>query len=119
MTETRTPYPVLVDGAPGPGAVPRGLWLVTWLLLAPHWVVLAFVGWPSTAALMTDEYPPFCLDQGGADPGSAPVIAGPRRPSGVPGGAVPMAPAPAAYPASRPITGRAGVSPRSAPLPST
>jgi Domain of unknown function (DUF4389) len=47
------------------------------------------------AALMTDRYPPFRLDQGGTDPGSAPALPGPPPPSGVPGGPTPVAPAPA------------------------
>ena len=48
------------------------------------------------AALMTDRYPPFRLDQGGIDPGSAPALPTPPPPSGVPGGPVPLAPAPLA-----------------------
>ena len=44
------------------------------------------------AALLTDRYPPFRLDQGGIDPGTAPVSPTPQAP-GVPGG---PAPAPAA-----------------------
>jgi Domain of unknown function (DUF4389) len=46
------------------------------------------------AALMTDSYPPFRLDQGGADPGSVPTPLLPVQPSG-PGGVGPVVPAPA------------------------
>lgn len=46
------------------------------------------------AALMTDRYPPFRLDQGGNDPGSAPVVPTPPGPSGVTDGPTPAAPAP-------------------------
>jgi hypothetical protein len=48
------------------------------------------------AGLMTDRYPPFRLDQGGTDPGSAPAIPTSPPPSGVPGGPAPVAPAPVA-----------------------
>ena len=48
------------------------------------------------AALMTDRYPPFRLEQGGTDPGSTPAIPTPPPPSGVPGGPAPVAPAPVA-----------------------
>jgi uncharacterized protein DUF4389 len=42
MTENRTPYPVRVDASATPSAS-RGLWLVKWLLLVPHFIVLVFL----------------------------------------------------------------------------
>jgi uncharacterized protein DUF4389 len=64
MTENRTPYPVRVDAALDP-SVSRGLWLVKWLLLIPHFIVLFFL-WVAFLAvsvaaffaiLITGRYP--------------------------------------------------------------
>jgi hypothetical protein len=42
MTENRTPYPVHVDASLDP-SLSRWLWLVKWVLLIPHYVVLFFL----------------------------------------------------------------------------
>jgi hypothetical protein len=64
MTDSRTPYPVRVNAAPEPSAS-RGLWLVKWLLLIPHFLILFFL-WVAFcvvsvmaffAILITGHYP--------------------------------------------------------------
>jgi hypothetical protein len=69
VTEHRTPYPVRVDAALDP-SVSRGLWLVKWLLLIPHFVVLFFL-WVAFLAvsvvaffaiLITARYPRALFD---------------------------------------------------------
>jgi hypothetical protein len=64
MSESRDPYPVHVDASLDP-STSRGLWLIKWLLLIPHYVVLAFL-WVAFLAvsvvaffsiLVTGRYP--------------------------------------------------------------
>src|SRR5215207_9434602 len=65
QTATHPSYPVRVEGRLEPG-LSRGLWLVKWLLLVPHIIVLVFlwtwrVSYYGYSALGTDRYPPFTL----------------------------------------------------------
>jgi hypothetical protein len=64
VTESTTAYPVRVDGSLDP-TLSRGLWLLKWLLLLPHIVVLVFL-WTAfvllsvvafLAILVTGRYP--------------------------------------------------------------
>src|SRR3954451_2806039 len=65
VAENRTSYPVHVDASTDPATLSRWLWLVKWLLLVPHLVVLVFL-WLAFfvvgivaffAILMTGRYP--------------------------------------------------------------
>jgi Domain of unknown function (DUF4389) len=64
MTESQDPYPVHVDASLDP-STSRGLWLVKWLLLIPHYLALALL-WIAflmvsvaafVAILVTGRYP--------------------------------------------------------------
>ena len=64
------------------GSYPRSLYDL--VLGLNRWVLRV----AAYAALMTDDYPPFRLDMGGRDPGSA-VVAGPAAAPAAPGGSAP------------------------------
>ena len=73
-------HPVVLTAHLDPG-LSRWRSLVKWFLAIPHYFLLAFL-WP---ALMTDQYPPFRLDQGGTEPTLPPAV----------DPAIPLAPDPA------------------------
>jgi hypothetical protein len=54
MTENHTHYPVRVDASLDP-SISRGLWLVKWLLLIPHFVVLFFL-WVAFVAVSVGAF---------------------------------------------------------------
>src|SRR5579859_6251562 len=81
-------YPVRVDAALDP-LLSRWLWLVKWILIVPHYLVLAAL-WVAYAVLsvvafaaivVTGRYPPFTLAD---DPSYPARLLPPRRPQRLP-----------------------------------